>query len=269
MKTIVILSCLCITAQLHAQKGVDGIINAEKSFAAYSVEHGTKDAFLKFLDSSAIVFEAKQPVNGIEAWTKKEKRPGILNWQPQFAEVSSSGDFGYTSGPWTFQPNTINDSIVARGQFNSVWRMNKNGEWKNILDIGNNMPTTTPVALVKIDAPKISEKPLNLMALQQAEEAFIKLVKKDASAAYQKYISKQSILNHNGSLPATTDVDQKQLIAATPMVDYKISGSGIAISGDLGYVYGSSQSGDKKDSYLRVWRKEKEGWKIALEVLHH
>ncbi|MER3472182.1 MAG: hypothetical protein C4330_12910 [Chitinophagaceae bacterium] len=57
--------------------------------------------------------------------------------------------------------------------------------------------------------------------------------------------------------------------ATSNAVQYVLIGSGIATSGDLGYVYGSSQLGDKKDNYLRVWRREKEGWRIALEVLRH
>ena len=37
---------------------------------------------------------------------------------------------------------------------------------------------------------------------------------------------------------------------------------------DLGYVYGTADINDKRDGYLRIWRREKDGWKIAVEVLH-
>jgi hypothetical protein len=68
-----------LTIQSFAQKNTNGLITAEKNFAAYSVANNTKDAFLKFLDSTGIVFEKNLPVNGMEAWNKKETRPGILN----------------------------------------------------------------------------------------------------------------------------------------------------------------------------------------------
>src|SRR5215207_9483594 len=85
----------------NAQTGIDDLIGAEKDFAAYSVAHGTKAAFLQYLDPSGIIFEKGLPVNGIQSWKEREARPGILNWHPDAAEVSRSGDFGYTTGPWT------------------------------------------------------------------------------------------------------------------------------------------------------------------------
>ncbi|WP_410965866.1 hypothetical protein, partial [Salmonella sp. SAL4438] len=84
-----LLLVVSATFQARAQKNIEGLIQAEKSFAAYSVAHSTKEAFLKFLDSTGVVFEKGQPVNGIESWNKKEKAPGILNWHPQFAEIAA------------------------------------------------------------------------------------------------------------------------------------------------------------------------------------
>ena len=63
-----------------AQQSIDGLIKAERDFAAYSVANGTKEAFLKFLDSAGVIFDNGKAVNGIEAWSKREKRPGVLNW---------------------------------------------------------------------------------------------------------------------------------------------------------------------------------------------
>ncbi len=80
--SISILLFVCLI-KISAQKGIDDLINAEKNFAAYSVANSTKEAFLKFLDSTGIVFDNGKPVNGIETWNKREKRPGVLNWFPQ------------------------------------------------------------------------------------------------------------------------------------------------------------------------------------------
>ena len=75
------------------------MIQAEKDFAAYSVAHSTKEAFLEYIDSSSMMFDNGEPVKAIEFWNKREKKPGVLNWRPQYAEISASGDFGYTTGP--------------------------------------------------------------------------------------------------------------------------------------------------------------------------
>lgn len=134
-----------------------------------------KEAFLKFLDSTGIVFDKGQPVNGIEWWSKREGRGGILNWHPQFAEIAASGNFGYTTGPWTFQPGTTDDSVVARGQYATVWHLDSNGAWKFLVDLGvSNLPSTGSMGVKKIDAAKISTSPMDLSSLVKTEQAFIK-----------------------------------------------------------------------------------------------
>jgi hypothetical protein len=106
MRAIIITLLLpFFTPVLHAQKGIDLLVQAEKNFAAYSMTHSTKEAFLQFLDSSGWVFENGKPVNGIQTWNNRSKNPEVLNWYPQYAEISASNDFGYTTGPWTYQPS--------------------------------------------------------------------------------------------------------------------------------------------------------------------
>jgi ketosteroid isomerase-like protein len=271
MKRFALLTAILSTIQVYAQKNIEGLINAEKSFAAYSVSHSTKEAFLKFLDSTGVVFEKGLPVNGIESWNKKEKTAGILNWHPQFAEIAASNDLGYTTGPWTFQPQTPQDSVIAKGQFTTVWHTNKNGEWKFLVDLGtNNIPSVDTQEAQKINASKITTKPLDLALLVKTEEAFIKEYSKSSQSAYKKFLSAQSILNRHKNLPATTGYEQDRIIQATPPnIRFTINHSGIATSGDLGFVYGTTQVNDITENYLRIWRRENEGWKIALEVLRY
>lgn len=260
-----------ITIQSFAQKNIDGLISAEKSFAAYSIANNTKDAFLKFLDSTGIVFEKGQPVNGMEAWNKKEVRPGILNWHPQFAEIAVSGDFGYTTGPWTYQPKTVTDSVVARGQYITVWHTDKNGDWKFLVDLGiGNLPSTDSAEVQKISIDKITSVSVDLLSMVKTEENFIRTFKKDKAKAYAQFLSSHSILNRNSHLPATATPAQSVLIEETPQnTRFTINGSRIAKSGDLGFVYGSIRLNDKTENYLHIWRREKDGWKMALEVLRY
>ncbi|HYO22326.1 MAG TPA: hypothetical protein VER36_07955, partial [Flavisolibacter sp.] len=90
----------------------------------YAVANYTKDAFLKFMDTSAVMFENGEPIKAYERWLKRERRPGILVWFPRYAEIATSGDFGFTCGPWTFQPQMVNDSVVAGGYFFTVRKKN-------------------------------------------------------------------------------------------------------------------------------------------------
>ena len=256
---------------IQAQKGIDALIQAEKNFAAYSVANSTKEAFLNFLDSAGIIFDKGKPANGITTWKKREKGSGVLNWRPQFAEISGSGDFGYTTGPWAFQ-NSSNDTVVARGQYTTVWQINSKGEWKFLVDLGvTNTPPVLATELKKIDITKRSSAGTTRHDSPViAENNFLIAVSKDKSKAYKKYLSSKSILNRNGHLPATNSADQKKLLdLTTPSIQYKLDGAGMSPNMDLGYAYGTTTINGKTDNYLRIWRWEKDEWKIALEVLRY
>ena len=269
---VYILVLICMQLSSSAQKGIDQLILAEKNFAGYSVAHSTKGAFLKFLDSAGVVFDKAKAVNGIELWNSREKRPGILNWYPLYAEISSSGDFGYTTGPWTYQASG-NDSIAARGIYTTVWHIDKNGEWKFLVDLGtNNSPAHSgdedrKIIIVQKDTGASKSKK-DFIA---AEESFIKLAGTDKIKAYEKYLSSfYSILNRNDHSPTSNRSAKKDIIDATPSaIIYQVDGWKISPKNDLAYIYGTTELNGIQENYLRIWRHEKDGWKIALEVLRY
>ena len=246
------------------QPSIDGLIRAENAFAAYSVAHGTKDAFLKFVDSSGIVFSEGKPVNGIDFWNRKADEPGVLNWQPQYVALASSGDLGFTTGPWTFQ-KTLQDSVIARGIYTTVWHINKKGEWKFLVDLGvSNCPADNDSSLVILNSTNTIGKG-SLSSLIEVEKEFIAL-SKNSTQVYKKYLSADAILSRNGELPQHA---MKTSNSFPGNVEYKILGSGIASSGDLGYVYGSTVINDKTNNYLRIWKREQAEWRIVVEVLRY
>lgn len=267
MRSLIIILTSIVYINASAQKNIDGLIQVEKNFAAYSVAHGTRNAFLNFLDSSGIVFEKGQPVNGLHSWTKRENTQGILNWAPQFAEIAMSNDFGYTSGPYTYR-NSLNDSVSASGQYATVWHINSKGEWKFLVDLG---VAKVPARQVNTTKKIIHHNPkTDSETFIESEKNFIRLYSNDPVDAYKKSLSALSILNRNGNLPAETEEEKLKMIQNTPaLLQMNILGSGISSSGDLAYVFGSVSLEGKTDNYLRVWRKEKKHWKIAFEVLRY
>ena len=102
------------------------------------------------------------------------------------------------------------------------------------------------------------------------DHRFNELLEKSKSKAYQTYLSGESILTRNGYLPATTSEERQVLIDSTPAgIKYKTSGWGISLGPDMGHSYGTATIKDKAYNYLRIWRREKTGWKIALEVFRY
>jgi ketosteroid isomerase-like protein len=272
-KIITLLVCFLFVHPAFAQKGIEGLIQAEKNFAAYSVAHSTKEAFQQFIDSNSMMFDNGKPVKAIDFWEKKEKNAGVLKWRPQYAELSASGDFGYTTGPWTFQP-TKNDTIVARGQYSTVWHINKDGEWKFLVDLGiGNTQINSTNEVVRINYSKQSESSnviTPVYPIVAAENDFLHLFAKGKSKAYKKYLSNESILNRNGHLPAVSFAGRRKLIRSTPPFDKnEMEGWGVSPDPDMGYAYGKTMINGKQENYLRIWRREISGWKIAVEVLRY
>jgi hypothetical protein len=114
----------------------------------------------------------------------------------------------------------------------------------------------------------------------KAEEDFIRQTSKssykgyDRKTWYQRTISANwgnGLLNRNNHYPSD-QLDQWLRIINSDMpaeIKYTINGSFFAPSRDMGVVYGTTLINGKTENYMRIWRKEKDAWKIAIEVLRY
>lgn len=270
LPAVPLLLCFCAAAQ---RPPAAAVLSVEKSFAAHAVAHGTREAFLFYFDSSGVVFENGKAVNAHQTWRSRPHRPGILNWHPVYGAASASGELGFTTGPWTFQPNTLQDSVAARGQYATIWKKNGNGEWKAIVDIGvsgtPHFDSTTTV--FSETTPRYLPGTRN--SLLNREQKFIRATAAAGAVgrttAYEAAVRETAfLLNRNGRLPVTKHNALKAAVDSMPVaVAYTVDALGIAAAGDLGYVYGTTVVNGKNNNYLRIWRREGTEWKLALEVL--
>ncbi|MCX6317851.1 MAG: hypothetical protein NTW29_11210 [Bacteroidetes bacterium] len=256
-----------------AQTGLNEMINAEKSFAAFSIAHSTKEAFLQYTDSTSIMFDNGKAVKAHDYWKVREKNTSVLEWRPNRAEVSLTGDFGYTTGPWTFRPSAT-DSILARGYFATVWYRTTDGEWKFLVDLGvDNLPADADTIFTKLNPPKQSDSRTaiaHIFPMIAAENEYVRTWTKNKKKGREQFLSSESILLRNKHQPAVTEADQKKLVNDTPSaIQYKMEGWNVSAGTDLGYVYGSATVNGKTESFFRIWRCEKTGWKIALEIVRY
>jgi ketosteroid isomerase-like protein len=66
-----------------------------------------------------------------------------LTWKPIGADISSSGDLGYTYGTFEFRSKDASGKTnVSHGKYTSIWKKQKDGNWKVVLDMGNASPET-------------------------------------------------------------------------------------------------------------------------------
>jgi len=61
-----------------------------------------------------------------------------LSWTPVGADISASGDLGYTYGTYEFRSKDKEGKpTVEYGKYTSIWKLQKDGSWKVVLDMGN------------------------------------------------------------------------------------------------------------------------------------
>lgn len=120
----------------------DVLKQVDIQFSNLSKEEGVKEAFLAFTAENGVLLRPfMMPVVGYDE-VKKFMEEGDSNfqltWEPVYADVSTSGDMGYTFGLYTA---VFKDSKgveqTNRGTYVSIWKKDKEGNWKFVLDTGN------------------------------------------------------------------------------------------------------------------------------------
>src|SRR5690349_1296004 len=88
-----------VTLPCVAQTPLEGIVAAERAFAQQSVDQSIRAAFLVNFDDNTMAFVNGEPVPGRKGWAEREENNAYLFWWPVWADVASSGNFGFTTGP--------------------------------------------------------------------------------------------------------------------------------------------------------------------------
>lgn len=116
------------------------IIEVENQFMLMAVEKGLAEAFSFFAADSAVIKRGESIIKGKEAIFETYNKPNPntnirLVWKPDFIDVSSSGDMAYTYGKYTYSyTDTSGVKQEHIGIFHTVWKRQKNGEWKYVYD---------------------------------------------------------------------------------------------------------------------------------------
>jgi ketosteroid isomerase-like protein len=147
LSTLTLASCNCSTSSTDSANTKDAVMQTDKDFNDYCAKHGQAAAFIKYADSSQISMgENSLPIMGIEklkeSFSKRHDTISKLTWEPSKGEAS--GDLGYTFGWWKFYTKTaIGKDTIYQGVYVTVWKKQKDGSWKYVLDGGNDTPAHT------------------------------------------------------------------------------------------------------------------------------
>ncbi len=115
------------------------MMDADRAFSRLSEEKGMKRAFLDYIDSNGVLLRANHlPLLGADAidyLIQQNDSSYTIKWEPKNGSVAASGDLGYTYGLYVLQP-TSKDTLIY-GNYVSVWKKQSDGNWKFVLDSGN------------------------------------------------------------------------------------------------------------------------------------
>jgi|SRR5271163_5030351 ketosteroid isomerase-like protein len=117
----------------------------EGEFMKAAAEKGSQ-GYMSYYADAAVELPNGGPV--IPGKTKIAEGMGFLDdknnslvWTPVGADISASGDLGYTYGTYEFHSKDKNGKpTVEYGKYTSIWRLQKDGSWKVVLDMGNAGP---------------------------------------------------------------------------------------------------------------------------------
>ena len=156
LAAIIILATFALPAMADLEQDV----RCHEIGFSKSVEAQDRETFASFIDPDARFVGGKVdrgPDVITQAWAVffTGDLPSI-KWRPQIVEVLESGDLALSRGPYKIIDKDENGELrEGWGTFNSVWRLNADGEWLVIFDAGSfpdEIPTDEQRALLESDA---------------------------------------------------------------------------------------------------------------------
>lgn len=115
------------------------LIEVDRAFSTMIQEQGMKTAFIEYLDSNGTILRPNQmPIigaNAIDYLIQQDDAEYTLGWDPRHAEISESGEMGYTYGIYILHPKQ--QDTILYGTYCSVWKKQNDGKWKLLLHSEN------------------------------------------------------------------------------------------------------------------------------------
>ena len=116
------------------------IIKAEEDFARMVADSGIAKAFVHFADNDAVILRGNRLIPGIDSISRyfgSQLYPAdaSLIWTPDFVDVASSCDLGYSYGRYTYTATDTSGTIISsEGIFHTVWKRGPDRSWKFVWD---------------------------------------------------------------------------------------------------------------------------------------
>jgi ketosteroid isomerase-like protein len=291
------------TGAAGAGSALDQVVAAERGFARASTERGIQAAFLAHMADDGVVF--RERVTSAKLYYATNPSPGHLTWAPAWGGASAAGDLGFTTGPFTFR-RTADDTLVAHGQYASVWARQPDGGWKVLADIGAPGPASVgePAFVARaLGGPA----PAALAGMRAggsgagarggpSAAAIVEGMRATLLVAERGFAAVGAAEGPAGALPGFAAADVRALWpGVAPVVGrdsvravlerraaerpglawrWQTTEARVARSGDLGVTWGGYEARRadgaiaEMGTYLRLWGREDGGWRVLLDAIN-
>jgi ketosteroid isomerase-like protein len=267
------------------------MVEAERAFAARALVIGWKDAFLEYFSTNAVGFADGQPGSAREQIAKSPDPPKDLQliWEPRYGDVAASGEIGYLTGPVRNVRASREGGKPRFSNYASVWKRQKDGSFKVVMDVGVNTPSAVPFPTGFARAPHknrfTGDYDDSTPPLGTADELLNSALKSSQLRAYRPHLADGVRFHRQNQMPIVgVPAATKWLASQRAVSSADARFAEVARSGDLGYTWGTFTmaprtvtAGGRGQSqtvniqagfYVRVWVRERNGqWKVALDVL--
>jgi len=282
---LAILNSPALTQEKELPPAQAELVTAERAFAKLAVERGVRESFIAYFADDGIGFgphpyKVKETLSNSPA--PATRAPIVLNWAPLYGDIAVAGDLGWNTGPTVFEDTGPEKKPTRHGMFFSVWKKQRDGGWKVVLDLGGD----TPAPVSPLNAPfqtsyrASSKQPAASVNVEQEIAGLLEAERELLAAAeagsvgqaYQSRLSDDARVHRLNVMPVVgKDALRGWLAQQTMALNGEPIKADVARSGDLGYAYGEYELGGAKPEkgyYARVWKRDGQGeWRIVMDVV--
>ena len=141
----------CANQQVDQAAESKKLMELSRNWAAQAQTADSETILSNWATDAMVMPPGQGTVKGHDAIRKmleeSSKIPGFeINWEPKEAFVSQSGDLGYViAHNYVKVTDSLGNTTTTFNKAVEIWKKQKDGSWKNVVDIFNHDPTLTSI----------------------------------------------------------------------------------------------------------------------------
>lgn len=267
-------------AQVELPPSLKSMVDTERAFAARALVVGWKQAFIEYFADDAVGFDEGRAGLAKQQFLASPDPPKELQliWEPRYGDVARSGELGYLTGPVRNILPSRNNGQPRHSSYFSVWKRQRNGSYRVVMDVGTPTPGPVPFAAGFTWAPHADrftgEYDDSTPPLSAADSVLNAALRTSPAGAYRDRLAPGARFLRRNVMPIVGERPIRAWLTSQPRyaaADSRYAES--AQSGDLGYTWGtyivagSGRRAREEGFYTRVWVRERKGqWRVAADI---